>query len=248
MFDKPAFAGHESVHPFFDEKTGLKAIIAIHSTARGPAAGGCRMWNYATSDEALVDALRLSRGMSYKNAMADLALGGGKAVIIGDSKTDKTPELFRAFGRAIDTLDGHYWSAEDVGVSVHDMAYAAEETKYVAGLPTARPRAAIPPVTAEGVFRGIKAAALRAFGTDDLNGVHVAVQGVGHVGALPVRAAGQGRREADDHRREPEALATVAAGARARRWWRRTRSTTSRPTSSRRARWARSSTPRRCRA
>jgi leucine dehydrogenase len=181
MFDKPAFAGHESVHHFFDAKTGLKAIIAVHSTALGPAAGGCRMWNYATSDEAFIDALRLSEGMSYKNAMADLPLGGGKAVIWGNSKTDKTPELFRALGRAIATLNGKYWSAEDVGVSVHDMAYAAEETKYVAGLPG---KSGDPsPVTAKGVFLGIKAAALRAFGSDDLNGKHIAVQGVGHVGA-----------------------------------------------------------------
>jgi leucine dehydrogenase len=181
MFDKAAFAGHESVHHFFDAKTGLRAIIAVHSTTLGPAAGGCRMWNYATSDEAFIDALRLSEGMSYKNAMADLPLGGGKAVIWGNSKTDKTPELFRALGRAIATLNGKYWSAEDVGVSVHDMAHAAEETKFVAGLPG---KSGDPsPVTARGVFLGIKAAALRAFGTDDLNGRHVAVQGVGHVGA-----------------------------------------------------------------
>ena len=183
MFDKPAFAGHESVHHFFDAKTGLRAIIAIHSTALGPAAGGCRMWNYATSDDAFVDALRLSEGMSYKNAMADLPLGGGKAVIWGNSKTDKTPDLFRALGRAIATLNGRYWSAEDVGVSVHDMAHAAEETKYVAGLPSGKAASGDPsPVTARGVFLGIKATALRAFGTDDLNGRHVAVQGVGHVG------------------------------------------------------------------
>ena len=181
MFDKPAFAGHESVHHFFDAQTGLRAIIAVHSTALGPAAGGCRMWNYATADDAFIDALRLSEGMSYKNAMADLPLGGGKAVIWGNSKTDKTPELFRALGRAIATLNGKYWSAEDVGVSVHDMAHAAEETKYVAGLPG---KSGDPsPVTARGVFLGIKAAALRAFGTDDLNGRHIAVQGVGHVGA-----------------------------------------------------------------
>src|SRR5215510_3078374 len=175
MFDKAAFAGHESVHHFFDAKTGLRAIIALHSTKRGPAGGGCRMWNYATADEAFVDALRLSEGMSYKNAMADLPLGGGKAVIWGNSKTDKTPELFRALGRAIDTLSGKYWSAEDVGVSVNDMAFAAEETKYVAGLPG---KSGDPsPVTAKGVFGGIREAVKRAFGTDDVNGKHVAVQG-----------------------------------------------------------------------
>ena len=183
MFDKPAFAGHESVHHVFDQKTGLRAIIAIHSTARGPAAGGCRMWNYATSDDAFTDVLRLSEGMSYKNAMADLPLGGGKAVIWGNAKTDKTPDLFRALGRAIESLNGRYWSAEDVGVSVHDMAYAAEETKYVSGLSTGKAASGDPsPVTAKGVFLGLKATALRAFGTDDLNGRTIAVQGVGHVG------------------------------------------------------------------
>ena len=185
MFDKTAFAGHESVHHVFDAKTGLRAIIAIHSTVRGPAAGGCRMWNYATADDAFVDALRLSEGMSYKNAMADLPLGGGKSVIWGNSKTDKTPDLFRALGRAIESLNGAYWSAEDVGVSVQDMAFAAEETKYVSGLSTGRAASGDPsPVTAKGVFLGLKAAALRAFGTDDLNGRHIAVQGVGHVGGF----------------------------------------------------------------
>jgi leucine dehydrogenase len=183
MFDKSAFANHESVHHFFDEKTGLRCIIAIHSTARGPGAGGCRMWNYATSDEAFTDALRLSEGMSYKNAMAGLPLGGGKAVIWGNSRTDKTPELFRALGRAIETLGGRYWSAEDVGVSTADMAYAAEETKYVAGLDKGAAASGDPsPVTARGVFLGIKAAARVVFGSDDLNGRRIAVQGVGHVG------------------------------------------------------------------
>lgn len=185
MFDKTAFAGHESVHHFFDAATGLRAIIALHSTVRGPGAGGCRMWNYATADEALVDALRLSEGMSYKNAMADLPLGGGKAVIWGDSRTGKTPDLFRALGRAIESLQGRYWSAEDVGVSPVDMAFAAEETRYVAGLSKGEAASGDPsPVTARGVFLGIKAAAARVFGTDDLTGRRVAVQGVGHVGAF----------------------------------------------------------------
>jgi len=211
MFDKAAFAGHESVHHFFDQKTGLRAIIAIHSTALGPAAGGCRMWNYATADDAFVDALRLSEGMSYKNAMADLPLGGGKAVIWGNSKTDKTPELFRALGRAIATLNGKYWSAEDVGVSVHDMAHAAEETKYVAGLPTGKAASGDPsPVTARGVFMGIKAAALRAFGTDDLSGRHVAVQGVGHVGAYVCGHLAKAGAKLTITDVNKEALATVA--------------------------------------
>jgi leucine dehydrogenase len=183
MFDKPAFAGHERVHQFFDARTGLRAIIALHSTARGPAAGGCRMWNYATADDAFIDALRLSEGMSYKNAMADLPLGGGKAVIWGNSRTDKTPDLFRALGRAINSLNGRYWSAEDVGVSVQDMTFAAEETKFVSGLSSGKAASGNPsPVTAKGVFLGLKAAALRAFGTDDLSNRTIAVQGVGHVG------------------------------------------------------------------
>ena len=185
MFDKPAFAGHESVHHFFDAKTGLRAIIAVHSTRRGPSAGGCRMWPYDTAEAGLIDALRLSEGMSYKNAMADLPLGGGKAVIWGNSISDKTPDMFRALGRAIESLNGAYWSAEDVGVSPIDMAYAAETTRYVAGLATGKAASGDPsPVTARGVFLGMKAAAARAFGSEDLKGKRVAVQGVGHVGAF----------------------------------------------------------------
>lgn len=183
MYDHPAFAGHESVHQFFDEASGLKAIIAIHSTRRGPAAGGCRMWRYATTDAAFTDALRLSEGMSYKNAMADLPLGGGKAVIIGESRTDKTPELFRALGSAVEALGGRYWTAEDVGVSPSDMAFAAERTRYVAGLPTGVAASGDPsPVTARGVFLGVRACAREAWGSEDLAGRRVAVQGVGHVG------------------------------------------------------------------
>jgi leucine dehydrogenase len=154
LFDSPSFANHEGVHAFFDEKTGLKAIVAVHSTARGPAVGGCRMWNYGSSAEALEDVLRLSRGMSYKNAVADLEMGGGKSVIIGDSKTQKTPELFHAFGRALDTLGGCYYSAEDVGVSVADIAEARKVTPYVLGLSEGPEASGDPsPVTAEGVFR-----------------------------------------------------------------------------------------------
>jgi leucine dehydrogenase len=211
MFDKAAFAGHESVHHFFDAKTGLKAIIAIHSTMRGPGAGGCRMWNYATAEEAFVDALRLSEGMSYKNAMADLPLGGGKAVIWGNSKTQKTPDLFRALGRAIEALNGKYWSAEDVGVSVSDMAYAAEETRYVAGLSTGKAASGDPsPVTARGVFLGIKVCAERAFGTGDLNGRHVAVQGVGHVGGRVCELLAEAGAKLTVSDVNPETLAEIA--------------------------------------
>ncbi|MFL5298632.1 MAG: Leu/Phe/Val dehydrogenase [Phenylobacterium sp.] len=184
LFDSPAFEGHEGVHAFADEKTGLKCIIAVHSTARGPAAGGCRMWPFATAQLALEDALRLSRAMSYKNAMADLELGGGKAVIIGDSRTQKSPALFEAFGRAVEDVGGKYWTAEDVGVSPADLMHARKATRYVAGL-TGHPAASgdPSPVTAEGVFRGIQLGVRRALNRD-LDGVTVALQGVGHVGGF----------------------------------------------------------------
>lgn len=183
LFDSPDFEGHEGVHAFFDEKTGLKSIVAIHSTARGPAAGGCRMWDYSSAGAALTDALRLSRGMSYKNAMADLDFGGGKAVIIGDSRSQKTPELFEAFGRAVDSLGGQYWTAEDVGVSPADLVATRRTTRFVAGLEGHAAASGDPsPVTAEGVFRGVRLCVERALNRD-LRGVHVAIQGVGHVGA-----------------------------------------------------------------
>jgi leucine dehydrogenase len=182
LFDSPAFEGHEGVHAFSDEKTGLKCIIAVHSTARGPAAGGCRMWPYASAELALEDALRLSRAMSFKNAMADLELGGGKAVIIGDSRTQKTPALFEAVGECVEKLGGRYWTAEDVGVSPADLTYARKRTRYVAGLEGHPAASGDPsPVTAEGVFRGLRLCVRRALGRD-LEGVRVAVQGVGHVG------------------------------------------------------------------
>ncbi|HEY8616929.1 Glu/Leu/Phe/Val dehydrogenase dimerization domain-containing protein [Phenylobacterium sp.] len=183
LFDSPAFEGHEGVHSFFDERTGLRTIIAVHSTARGPAAGGCRMWPYPTAELALEDALRLSRAMSYKNAMADLELGGGKAVIIGDSRTQKTPALFEAFGRAVERVGGRYWTAEDVGVSPADLTHARRHTRYVAGLEGHPAASGDPsPVTAEGIFRGIRLCVRRGL-SRDLDGVTVAIQGVGHVGA-----------------------------------------------------------------
>ncbi len=183
LFDSPAFENHESVQAFFDEKTGLKTIIAVHSTARGPGAGGCRMWPYASAQAALDDALRLSRAMSYKNAVADLELGGAKSVIIGDSRTGKTPALFEAFGRAVDAVGGRYWAAEDVGTSPADMMHARLRTRYVAGLNGHAAASGDPsPVTAEGVFRGLKLAVKRALGRE-LDGVVVGIQGVGHVGA-----------------------------------------------------------------
>jgi leucine dehydrogenase len=193
LFDSPAFEAHEGVHAFADAASGLKCIIAVHSTARGPAAGGCRMWPYASSEEALTDALRLSRAMSYKNAMADLDLGGGKSVIIGDSRTQKTPALFEAFGQAVEDVGGKYWTAEDVGVSPPDLAHARRRTRYVAGLDGHPAASGDPsPVTAEGVFRGIQLCVRRTMNRD-LDGVRVAIQGVGHVGeylAKKLHAAG----------------------------------------------------------
>ncbi|MBT2645877.1 branched-chain amino acid dehydrogenase [Bacillus sp. ISL-34] len=165
-----------------DKQSGLKAIIAIHDTTLGPALGGTRMWTYASEEEAIEDALRLSRGMTYKNAAAGLNLGGGKTVIIGDPRKDKNEEMFRAFGRYIQGLNGRYITAEDVGTTVEDMDLIHEETDFVTGISPAFGSSGNPsPVTAYGVYRGMKAAAKEAFGTDSLEGKVVAVQGVGNV-------------------------------------------------------------------
>lgn len=165
-----------------DKATGLKAIIAIHDTTLGPALGGCRMWNYQSEEEAITDALRLARGMTYKNAVAGLNLGGGKSVIIGDPRTGKSEALFRAFGRYVESLGGRYITAEDVGTTEADMDQIFMETKYVAGLSPAFGKGGNPsPVTAYGVFRGMQAAAKVAYGEDSLRGKRVAVQGVGNV-------------------------------------------------------------------
>jgi len=183
MFDHSSFDAHESVHVFHDVPSGLRAIIAVHSTALGPSAGGTRMWAYPDSASALTDALRLSQGMSYKNAMAAIPHGGGKAVIWGDPRTDKSEALFRAFGRAVNSLQGRYWTAEDVGIETADIEIAAQETPYAAGLTTSQAASGDPsPITAMGVFQGIKLCAERVFGSPDLNGRTVAVQGVGSVG------------------------------------------------------------------
>ncbi|MCM2680778.1 Glu/Leu/Phe/Val dehydrogenase dimerization domain-containing protein [Echinimonas agarilytica] len=180
LFDQPAFDAHEQVVFCHDQLTGLKAIIAIHDTRLGPATGGCRMWDYATEAEAINDVLRLAKGMTYKNAMANLPMGGGKAVIIGNSKRDKTPELMHAFGRHIERLGGRYVSAEDVGISPQDMAEAATQTAHIAGL---EGKSGDPsPYTAYGTFLGIQAALKHQTGHESLAGKRVAVQGVGHVG------------------------------------------------------------------
>jgi leucine dehydrogenase len=182
-WDFPDFDAHEELHFVSNEKCGLKAIIAVHSTHLGPAAGGARFWHYAKDDEALTDALRLSRGMSYKNAMAGLALGGGKTVILADSEGTKTLDLLHAFGRAVDHLGGRYVTAEDVGMSVADMVEVARNTRFVAGLPNSESDVGGDPGphTALGVFLGIKAAVKHALGKDRLDGLHIAIQGAGSV-------------------------------------------------------------------
>lgn len=186
--------GYERLVLAEDASAGLRALICLHSTALGPAAGGCRMWNYASDAEAITDVTRLARGMTYKNAMADLGLGGGKSVIIGDARRDKTPDLMRAFGRAVQAMEGSYYTAEDVGISTQDMAYAAEETSYAVGLAGGDHGSGDPsPWTAEGVFRCLRVGAAHVWGSDDLTGRRVLVQGLGHVGlslAEKLHAAG----------------------------------------------------------
>ncbi|HEY0740690.1 MAG TPA: Glu/Leu/Phe/Val dehydrogenase [Chryseosolibacter sp.] len=175
--------GHEQVVFCNDEATGLKAIIAIHNTVLGPALGGTRMWNYASEQEALTDVLRLSRGMTFKAAISGLNLGGGKAVIIGDAKTMKTEAFLRRFGKFVNSLNGKYITAEDVNMKTIDMEYINMETKHVTGLPESMGGGGDPsPVTAYGVYMGMKAAAKKVYGSDSLTGKRIAVQGVGQVG------------------------------------------------------------------
>jgi leucine dehydrogenase len=181
----PDFDDHEGVHLFTDPATGLHAVIAVHSTALGPAAGGARFWHYADSDRAITDALRLSRGMSFKNAMAGLALGGGKGVVLAAKPGDTiTTAQLEAFGRAVDSLGGRYVTAEDVGMSEERMKVIASQTRYVSGLPVASGAAGGDPgpYTALGIYLGVKAAAKRGLGAADMKGVRVAIQGVGSVG------------------------------------------------------------------
>ncbi|AHZ84522.1 Leucine dehydrogenase [Bdellovibrio bacteriovorus] len=179
---------HEQVVFCNDPHVGLKAIIAIHNTSLGPALGGTRMWNYKNEDEALVDVLRLSKGMTYKAAASGLNLGGGKAVIIGDPKTQKSEGLFRAFGQFVNSLNGKYITAEDVGTSVQDMEHIYMETPWVTGIPKDFGGSGDPsPYTAHGVLMGIKASAKEKFGTDSLKGIHIAVQGLGNVGSNLVK-------------------------------------------------------------
>jgi leucine dehydrogenase len=172
--------GHEQLVMGSEPSAGYRGIIAIHSTTLGPALGGTRFWSYATDEEAIIDALRLARGMTYKNAVAGLNLGGGKSVIIGDNRTKHREMIFRAHGRFVESLGSRYITAEDVGTSTADMDYVHMETDYVSGLAG---RSGDPsPVTAHGVFRAIQASAKERWGTDDLSTRTVALQGCGHVG------------------------------------------------------------------
>ena len=185
IISKMSTMGHEQVLFCNDSATGLKAIIAIHNTVLGPALGGTRMWSYSNEMEALNDVLRLSKGMTYKNSISGLNLGGGKAVIIGDARTMKSEALFRRFGKFVESLAGNYITAEDVGISPSDMNWVNMETNHVAGLPG---KSGDPsPVTAYGVYMGMKACAKVQFGSDSLEGKTIAVQGVGHVGEYLVK-------------------------------------------------------------
>ena len=175
--------GHEQIVFCHNKDAGLKAIIAIHSTVLGPALGGTRMWNYATEQEALNDVLRLSRGMTYKNAVAGLNLGGGKAVIIGDASKDKSEALFRAFGQFVESLGGRYITAEDVGIDVNDMEYVYRETEYVTGVHQVHGGSGDPsPFTAYGTLQGLMATLNKKFGNEEVGNYSYAVQGLGHVG------------------------------------------------------------------
>ncbi len=188
VFENSSFMGHEQVVFCHDEETGLKAIIGIHSTVLGPALGGTRMWQYANDAEALRDVLRLSRGMTYKASISGLNLGGGKAVIIGNSREHKTDALMQKFGEFVNSLSGRYITAEDVGINTHDMEMVKMKTDHVTGIPESMGGSGDPsPVTAYGVFMGMKASAKYRWGSDDLGGKKVLVQGVGHVGETLVK-------------------------------------------------------------
>src|SRR6056297_406441 len=183
VFGQLSFDNHEQVVFCNDKDTGLKAIIGIHNTVLGPALGGTRMWNYSSEWDAVNDVLRLSRGMTFKSAITGLNLGGGKAVIIGDAKTQKTPELMRRFGEFVHSLSGKYITAEDVGMTTEDMDTVREVTPYVTGISESKGGAGNPsPITAYGVFMGMKAAAKFQYGSDVLEDKNVYVQGIGNVG------------------------------------------------------------------
>jgi leucine dehydrogenase len=216
-WDFPDFDDHEVVHFVTDAKSGLRAIIAIHSTALGPAAGGVRFWHYPQSGAEVADALRLSRGMSFKNAMAGLPMGGGKAVILAGEDRAKTPEMLAAYGRAVEGLGGKYVTAEDVGVTVADLVAVSKQTRYLSGLPVAAGAVGGDPGphTSYGVFLGVKAAVRRKLGKDSLAGLQIALQGAGSVaGGLARLAAADGARIsiADIDEARASALAAEVGG------------------------------------
>jgi leucine dehydrogenase len=213
----PDFDDHEAIDFITNDECGLRAIIAVHSTHLGPAAGGARFWHYAKDEAALVDALRLSRGMSYKNAMAGLPLGGGKSVILANEERSKSQDLLHAFGKAVNELSGRYITAEDVGMSVSDMIEVARSTKYVAGLPNSPGDVGGDPGphTSLGVFLGLKAAVKRALGKDSVDGLHIALQGAGSVAtgvALHACAEGAKLSIADVDEKKAQTLADRTGG------------------------------------
>jgi len=217
LWGLPDFDAHEEVQFVTDDKCGLRAIIAVHSTHLGPAGGGVRLWHYANGEQALTDALRLSRGMSYKNAMAGLPLGGGKAVILADEARTKTPDMLHAFGKAVDHLGGRYVTAEDVGMNVADMIEVARSTRHVAGLPAEGQEVGGDPGphTSLGVFLGIKAAVKHALGKESLAGLHIALQGAGSVAtgvALHAAAEGAKLSIADVDQAKAQKLADAVKG------------------------------------
>jgi leucine dehydrogenase len=232
LYSAPDFDDHEEVHFFHDSASGLKAIIALHYTGPGRGGGGIRMWPYASDEEALRDVLRLSKAMSYKMVLADIPIGGGKSVIIGDSARDKTPELMRAMGRAIESLGGRYVCGEDVGTTPDDMALIRQETRWVVGLEDVSGDTS--PPTAYGVYLGLRAAAEHKLGAERMEGLRVAVQGVGAVGLDLCR-----RSWSRTSTGAPPSAPWTSWG---RRRWRPRTSTTRRWPSSRPAPWARSST------
>jgi leucine dehydrogenase len=196
LFQEMHQQGHEQVVHFHDESVGLRAIVAIHSTVLGPALGGTRMWPYESEADALKDVLRLARGMTYKAAVTGLNLGGGKAVIIGDPKKDKSEALFRTFGRFVESLGGRYITAEDVGVNVNDMEYVRMETHHVTGLSRAMGGSGDPsPVTAQGVFHGMRACAEELYGSSSLKNKRILIQGLGHVGTALAELLAQEQAE-----------------------------------------------------
>lgn len=217
VFNHPSFMGHEQVVFCHDRESGLKAIIGVHNTVLGPALGGTRMWAYQSEAEALRDVLRLSRGMTFKASISGLNLGGGKAVIIGDSRTEKTDEMMLAFGRMVDRLGGSYITAEDVGINTRDMELVKSQTDHVTGIPVEMGGSGDPsPVTAYGTYMGIKASAKFKWGSDDLTGRKVLIQGIGHVGITLVKHLSEAGMEVyvQDIHQDRIDLAVMEFGAR----------------------------------